>query len=246
MPLELFANSPLATLGANVVTTPVAGTQETWTINVSSLGAAWPTLATNKQFRCSIGTSGEIILVTAGTTTLGSQSWTVTRGVENSNITTHATGDVIALILTGAAMSNMVQLTTIPAQTGSINITGAVSQGTDNRYTSGTTTFTPDPFNQGTIITFTGASGVTADCTVANPSTTNYASGVRITFVFLKDATTTQRNITFGTNFKVTTTAPFTTGNVLQLGTVASKITTCTFVCYDGTNFVLTGVTGPL
>ncbi len=88
MPAEKFANRFATTLSAAVADT--TGT------SISVANAA-PTALQGGQFRIRVG--DELMLVTA-TGAAGASPWTVTRGVEGSTATTHASGVPVTHVLT--------------------------------------------------------------------------------------------------------------------------------------------------
>jgi hypothetical protein len=102
LPTDVYANNPSATLAA-----AVTATQTSWSVTIPTpaAGAAWPTLGTNQQFRCLV--DSELVIVTAGTTTAGTQTWTVIRGAEGTTAATHSSGAAIAQDLTAGALNNL-------------------------------------------------------------------------------------------------------------------------------------------
>ncbi len=92
MPVEKFANRFATTLSAAVADT--TGT------SISVANAA-PTALQGGQFRVRVG--DELMLVTA-TGAAGASPWTVTRGVEGSTATTHASGAAVTHVLTEASL----------------------------------------------------------------------------------------------------------------------------------------------
>ncbi|MBA2525763.1 MAG: hypothetical protein H0V18_08275 [Pyrinomonadaceae bacterium] len=91
MPVEKFANRFATTLSAAVADT--TGT------SISVANAAVTALQ-GGQFRVRVG--DELMLVTA-TGAAGASPWTVTRGVEGSTATTHASGVAVTHVLTAAS-----------------------------------------------------------------------------------------------------------------------------------------------
>ncbi len=92
MPVEKFANRFATTLSAAVADT--TGT------SISVANAAVTALQ-DGQFRVRVG--DELMLVTA-TGAAGASPWTVTRGVEGSTATTHASGVAVTHVLTSGSL----------------------------------------------------------------------------------------------------------------------------------------------
>lgn len=102
MASEIYVNDALGTV-SSVGTDPQPpspGAVETWTVNVT---VAFPTISGSQQFHVcdtATGMTTEKILVTACPGGTGSQTWTVTRGAENSTPLTHAPGFTIRQVVT--------------------------------------------------------------------------------------------------------------------------------------------------
>lgn len=124
MPQSTWANNPLATQGAAINTAPAAGTVETWTV-IFAAGAAWPVLGAGRSCKCLI--DSELVAFTSGSTAIGTQTITVTRGIEGSTITTHPTvGTTISLEETAGDLTNFVQAINL------LNYGGVADGVTDN------------------------------------------------------------------------------------------------------------------
>jgi len=105
MTTDVFTDNAVTTLGANVTTTPVSGTSETWTI--TSTGAPLPQITTGQQYRVVVGptsdTTPEIVIVTA---ILSSTSLTVVRGMGSvANVKTHSAGDAFSHVIAAGVMN---------------------------------------------------------------------------------------------------------------------------------------------
>jgi len=102
MSAEQLSNNAQTTLAAAITTT----TSPT-TISVANGGTPFPSAA---QFRILI--DNELMLVTGGA---GTNTWTVTRGVEGTNATTHCSGALVTGVLTAGALASYFNtLTTEP------------------------------------------------------------------------------------------------------------------------------------
>jgi hypothetical protein len=105
---ELFVNTPhqAVTLNGGIATAPAAGTVETWAVTIAAATGtqfALPAL-TGGQLRL-VTETAEIILATAGSTAAGNQSWTVTRGADNTTPTTHSSGAALTAKVTASSLT---------------------------------------------------------------------------------------------------------------------------------------------
>lgn len=105
MTVDLLVNFAVTTLTAPIASTPAAGTVETWAVLSTAL--PFPQLLSNQQFRACVSTgptvAGEIVIVFA---TVDATHYSVSRGAEGSTVTTHASGEQFAGVLTaGSALA---------------------------------------------------------------------------------------------------------------------------------------------
>ncbi len=100
---EVYANDAQAIVTSGGTTAPSSGTVETWTVTVQIPFQNAVTSIT--QFHVADTASGKItekILVTNGTGSAGTQTWTVTRGAEGTTPLAHAAGFIVQQVVTAA------------------------------------------------------------------------------------------------------------------------------------------------
>lgn len=131
MTVEVFANIGAATVTSGGITAPAPGTVEAWTVNVTGAFPVASTSATPPtQFHGADPVApSETFKVTVCSGGTGSQSWTVTRGVDGTTPVAHAAGFTVEQVVskgwlaavawaaTGGQASNIAVLTLTDAAT---------------------------------------------------------------------------------------------------------------------------------
>lgn len=192
MAADLIANNAATTLAVHVLTTPAAGTAETWTL--ASTALPLPQITAGEMYRVTVGpatdTDPEIVWATAILVPGTNGTVTVLRGQEGSTVKTHQAGDpftntVTAGYLTGLSLNvNTASAAWVKVETAAFDFSFASVSSTD------TGTGLPLAGNiiwpDGTAGTFTGTTdgvnGYTGYVAVYSGSTTRTATASGITY----------------------------------------------------------------
>lgn len=131
MVTEVFANDAQAIVTNGGTTAPASGTVETWTVNIL---IPFITAVTGiYQFHVADTATvqyTEKILVTSGTGSAGTQTWTVTRGAENTTPVAHLPNFIVQQVVTAGVLSGFQSIAPSGDVTGitdSLNLQNALN-----------------------------------------------------------------------------------------------------------------------
>jgi hypothetical protein len=179
MATEQFANSAQTTLSAAITSTTATS------ISVVNGG---PPFSSSAQFRILI--DSELMLVTAGA---GTNTWTVTRGIEGTTAATHSSGATVTEVLTAGGLENLdasyIGTGVLPIARGGTNSGTALNNNRIMESSGGAIVEAPaltngqvligNTGNAPTAATLTAGSGVTITNGAGSITIASSASGVQ-------------------------------------------------------------------